>query len=544
MAGSLGAESSIWPSRLAVVLELLLLTDATFMFYAAPAGWIADGISFWASMDVVMGCLLALYCVLTMRRSEPPTTRGVCFRSGRHRTLIRMAPTWLFMAWVLSVATRSAQFKWHCPNTDPLTVNVVRTSARAACLDGSPPVYSWREGRAQDQKRVIIFLQGGGWCWTQESCEDRAKSPLGSTRWDQSAEEGCTGYDGGSRGFLASSCPIPLRQLQPQFFDNCVLSSRIGRNEVFPWADWAVAHVRYCDGGSYVGNASSGSPRNGTGPLWYRGHANFEAIIDDLITNKGLALFDEVILSGCSAGGLGVIYKCDYLASRLVQVRKVRCVADAGLFLEADDWFRGMAQFMSAVLPVGCVAAMPANATLDCILMRNALLYLHTPTFAVNSMFDNVDTGWLDGSQPALIQHREKLLQVIAPLRKAPRHGAFIPACPSHCMLHGGRDGWFNVRADGNSLPRALARWYFSGVAVDIVDSTPDSCQAAALFSILYALFILRLALFVGALWLSVLLFWRQRESKSSRSLIGAHSTRQAQNVSDHTTDSDECVSK
>ena len=462
-------------------LGLLLLIDAAYLGYAAAADWVADGVLFWCSFDValIIGCLSSTRLV---RDSQPR----------------RAAPAWILTVWVVSTAIRSAQFTWLCADQEPLELNIVSVPGRAACLDGSPPAYHWRPGKGADRKRAVIFLMGGGWCMTPAECQVRADTDLGTSKGWETKICG-TGYDGGGRGFLASHCAITMSQLNPSFTKNCVLTNR-PRSEIFPWRNWAVAHVPYCDGGSYVGNGSTSHFRNGSSPLWYRGHANFESVVNDLVQTKGLADFESVILSGCSAGGLGVIYQCDNLANRLPQV-DVRCVADAGVFISSDVHFQGLAQFMSPVVPKYCVAALGSDqdATSLCMLPRNVLPHLRTPLFVVNSLYDEVDASYVKTPEEH-IQHREKLLRTIAPLRKAP-HGVFIAACPrTHCMLHGGVDGWFNVRADGASLPSALADWYFSKIPIDVIDDTPASCESPVLESVLYVLFILRIVLFLSVL--------------------------------------------
>jgi hypothetical protein len=37
------------------------------------------------------------------------------------------------------------------------------TSPNAKCIDGTAPAYYWRDGVGADSKKVVIFLEGGGW---------------------------------------------------------------------------------------------------------------------------------------------------------------------------------------------------------------------------------------------------------------------------------------------------------------------------------------------------------------------------------------------
>eukprot|EP01050_Picozoa_sp_SAG11_P038881 SAG11_NODE_16088_length_557_cov_0.792576_1_plen_103_part_10 len=58
----------------------------------------------------------------------------------------------------------------------------------ARCLDGTPGGYYIRthnaKGEKADPQRWIVFMQGGGWCSSDENCAERAGSSLGSsTGW-------------------------------------------------------------------------------------------------------------------------------------------------------------------------------------------------------------------------------------------------------------------------------------------------------------------------------------------------------------------------
>ena len=56
-----------------------------------------------------------------------------------------------------------------------------------------------------------------------------------------------------------------------------------------------------------------------------------------MVKNKGLANFEEVLLAGCSAGGMACYLKCDYVAGYFAKHNTaVRCMCDAGMFLDAD----------------------------------------------------------------------------------------------------------------------------------------------------------------------------------------------------------------
>eukprot|EP01046_Picozoa_sp_COSAG06_P054611 COSAG06_NODE_9782_length_1819_cov_1.097093_1_plen_97_part_10 len=52
----------------------------------------------------------------------------------------------------------------------------------AKCLDGTPPAYAIRRGQGPNASRFIIFLEGGGWCFSVAECAGRRHGGLGSSK--------------------------------------------------------------------------------------------------------------------------------------------------------------------------------------------------------------------------------------------------------------------------------------------------------------------------------------------------------------------------
>src|SRR5262245_12278928 len=47
------------------------------------------------------------------------------------------------------------------------------SSRQAVCNDGSPAIYYFREGKGSGANNWVIFLSGGGLCYSVESCNER-----------------------------------------------------------------------------------------------------------------------------------------------------------------------------------------------------------------------------------------------------------------------------------------------------------------------------------------------------------------------------------
>ena len=201
----------------------------------------------------------------------------------------------------------------------------------AACLDGSAPGFYWEAGTGADANKWVVFLNGGGWCYTlAPSPADPFGIPGGSKATGWGNADSCWGR---SRSGLGSTLPV----YNPPTAKGGWLANT-------PMANWSKASVIYCDGTSFGGNrdepvvaAGTGSPvaeQNRT--LYFRGQRNLDAVLDEL-KSRGMASAEMAVLGGCSAGGLGALVQCDHFAAALPGVKNKRCIGDAGVFIDATS---------------------------------------------------------------------------------------------------------------------------------------------------------------------------------------------------------------
>ena len=116
----------------------------------------------------------------------------------------------------------------------------------AYCLDGSVPDFYYRGGTGDGVNKFIIYLQGGGWCYSIENCAQRAGTTLGSTKYDSSV------------AYIAAGAPY--------------LSSNQTINPLT--YNWNTVYIRYCDGSSYSSNNETTYAWNSTLNLYFRGYRN------------------------------------------------------------------------------------------------------------------------------------------------------------------------------------------------------------------------------------------------------------------------------
>ncbi|XP_038876653.1 pectin acetylesterase 9 isoform X3 [Benincasa hispida] len=243
-------------------------------------------------------------------------------------------------------------------------MTVVRnaSSIGAFCLDGSLPAYHLDRGFGAGAGNWLLQFEGGGWCNDVKSCLERANSRRGSTRLMTKWED--------FSGILSNNA-----SLNPDFYN------------------WNRVKLRYCDGASFAGDALFD---NGTSLLYFKGQKIWESIILDLLPN-GLGTARKALLSGCSAGGLAAFLHCENFSKYLPRNASVKCLSDAGFFLDLRDiglnhtmrnFYKDLValQGMEQNLNENCKASSYFPEL--CIFPQHSLKYITTPFFILNSAYD------------------------------------------------------------------------------------------------------------------------------------------------------------
>ena len=348
----------------------------------------------------------------------------------------------------------------------------------AACLDGTwPAFYLWP---GAEPTKFVIFLEGGGWCFSEEECLQRSKGGLGS-----SAKYGATMADAG--GIMSASAAQ-----NPHFFN------------------WTKVFAKYCDGSSMSGARVGVSNASGM-PLHYRGRANLDAVLDTLALQGsggaragrggGTGAATEVVLTGGSAGGLAVILHLDHVASRMPTGARVVGLPDAGYFADLPNTagahvYRG---FFQAADPVwnttagggthaACLASTPPEQKWQCLMAQYVAAKTATPMFVMNAAIDvyQVQNVLQVGCVPAQCSaeqfaQMEKyrvdfVASALAPALANPANGAWVDSCIMHeqnvYYCSGGKpgrnayncQGWQEEKVNGLTPQQAFLRWYTGGI--------------------------------------------------------------------------------
>lgn len=152
---------------------------------------------------------------------------------------------------------------------------------RTGCMRGGPFQMSTRH---MDSEDLVIFLQGGGACWT-DFCLAVTEAPPGVPNVD-------------------------------------VLNPDLANN---PVADWNVVYVPYCDGSMFTGDRDHDEDGDGEADRLHRGLANISAALD--VAKAQFPTPKRILFSGSSGGGFGAM-----LNTPLVR----HYYPDAALFVVTD----------------------------------------------------------------------------------------------------------------------------------------------------------------------------------------------------------------
>jgi hypothetical protein len=352
-----------------------------------------------------------------------------------------------------------------------LNSSIGRFNAR--CLDGSAPGYFFRAAStAANGSKWVVYFQGGGWCYTSESCRSRAKGDLGSSK------------DWSSPGYKTASV----------YMSNGVLSPNSSEN----WASsWNHVFVPYCDGTSWSGNLDEPLTMNerneSTAPLFYRGRANMQALVTDLIENRGMATASHVLIDGGSAGGLTSLFHADSFTTFLPNDVFFGAIVDAGWFRPDETLdhrnYTGSMRTMFAVSNAttnGACEAAHADDPAACAFAPIVFPFLTSRMFVMEGAYDSwqlhnilsfqCSTYGKDLSNCSTQENTSLLAygdamrrSVRSALSSTPHHadtaGAFVSSCIIHVQSESneGHNMWHGPLKVNGRTPSDLVRDWFIG---------------------------------------------------------------------------------
>ncbi|KAL9990777.1 putative pectinacetylesterase/NOTUM [Helianthus debilis subsp. tardiflorus] len=342
----------------------------------------------------------------------------------------------------------------------------------AVCLDGTLPGYHLHRGYGSGANSWIVHLEGGGWCNSIRTCVYRKTTRRGSSNY-----------------------------FEKQLAFTGILSNQAQENPDF--FNWNRVKIRYCDGASFTGDSE-----DKVHGLQFRGQKIWLAAIEELMS-KGMRYANQALLSGCSAGGLASILHCDEFRGFFSRRTRVKCLADAGMFMDARDVAGGHTlrnMYNGVVTLQGSGKNLPRTCTnhLDptsCFFPQNIISNLRTPMFLLNTAYDSwqiiaslappsadrrgtwkacqKNPASCSPSQLNFLQgFRNQMLNSVKRFSMSRQNGLFVNSCFAHCQSER-QDTWFadNSPLLGNKpIALAVGDWYFERSAVKKIDC-PYPCD-------------------------------------------------------------------
>jgi len=350
----------------------------------------------------------------------------------------------LFVAVALASQDGSHHRYWNRRSEDNSTATLylleaAANSDMAVCLDGSPGGYYFRPApqNSSGVNKWYIHHQGGGWCTSLGDCYSRSQSALGS-----------------------SKSYTPNMDLTGDYFSTYPEQNPMMYN-------WNAVFLMYCDGASFSGSNSTVSSYQGHN-LYFRGHHVLNAMMTDLLENRGLSQATDVVISGCSAGGLATFLHVDEWRSMIPTTARVVGMPDSGFFLdyETQENYAGYMQWVfvqqntTSGVNADCIAYWtPQGQPWKCIFAQHTAPHISTPIFPLQSEYDSWQTANILGStDPNLINpYGDYLTELVKETElTSDRNGIYLDSCWHHCTS----GMWNTMVTDGVTMAQAFQLWY------------------------------------------------------------------------------------
>lgn len=346
-----------------------------------------------------------------------------------------------------------------------LTLSLLDTSKfpKAICNDGNPSGYYYLPATTKPN-RWIFHLEGGWWCWDVKSCMGRWSS---------------------SKGMVSSSSWPSVRT--PGGIFNADPTS-------YPeWSGVNLVYLPYCSSDAWAGDGVG--TVNGTN--WqFRGRSVVEAVFRTFFEGHNLKAAQEVLFSGCSAGGQGLLYNLDFAADLLADLTppglRIKGFADSGWMMnfpsvpnprtEIHTQFR-LGWDLWKPRTSACSLVNPVNPY-DCFFSPTYIGYLTTPVLIQSSAYDAFQIPYDCCSPPFNSPSSQGLSSQLASATRTAMHrlihhphSVYSPSCFTHCLSEGRQ--FTSLQVMGTSLATKLTNWFFDRIPDigPIIDDCGFNCS-------------------------------------------------------------------
>ena len=349
----------------------------------------------------------------------------------------------------------------------PLTLLNTTEFPLAKCMDGTPAgFYLARNASSPDW---IFELEGGGECTKFSSCVTRTFSSLGSSKYFKKSA---------TLGFLLQDTPS-----NPNI------------------RTWNRVFLKYCSQDLWTGQVGEKSAK--TWGYYFAGHHILDAVLTHIDRHvASLKTAQNLILTGESAGGIGVWPNLDWLAQRYPQARTVGAPI-AGYYFYARPYTGPghtssyLADFTEAAWPShfdlwqsfvdeDCASHFgAAHEQWRCILANETFPFVSASAFITEAQSDKVvltDHDWVPGKQDPkwsgtvksyLSQWQHNMTSALGPsMAPTSKNGVFNPSCFIHTDFYSS-----GPSIKGHTYLSAFNSWYFEEQPIKLMDDCGLLCN-------------------------------------------------------------------
>lgn len=357
-------------------------------------------------------------------------------------------------------------------NNNFMSQNVINTSVypNAICNDGSPASFFKRSGSGSGSNRWVIHLEEGGFC---------GEFPLSFG------------------AFLTYFNVCPLRRQQTPVYVSTLLDPGSYRYNAGllnglesnnpDFYSWNHVEIRYCSSDIWSGNINrtiSGEPY-----VWkFKGVNILDAVFDTLASEHDLNNAKNVIISGSSAGGFGVLAQGDYIKDTFLPEKDVVLLSDSSWVqdynnLDGHNFFNLLfdrnIDYLNGRPDSSCSDRLGVTNH-RCFLGAEAYTDLSTPSFIIQDQLDqfylNIAYG-ISSVCSANSSQKSLMTGLSTQLRSQLQNkiGVVSPRSFSHVFLTSGRWTDKNMLNGELSIQEIFSNWYFNKTGLKSFISDPAS---------------------------------------------------------------------
>lgn len=333
----------------------------------------------------------------------------------------------------------------------------------ALCTDGTAAGYYWKPAAsAAANSTWIFYLEGGGWCFSEESCQERCGPPSAPNTHDP----------------LCSSASWPQELPVGGLFWPANDTFLQSANKVF---------VHYCTSDGHMGSAEQFG-------FHFHGADVVQAVLTDMVETQGLGSRsspDVLLFGGGSAGARGAMVHLDYVPEMLGAVAsnvEVVGFLDSPLWIDVPVFYnksktslagttQGVHSYANvAHLGHACSAKYTGADAWKCMFGQFRMPFVAKPYLIVASQFDAFQLGYNVGHEPSTEPEKDyaqmlavQTVQIMKDLKanfptgrqsRISSNAVFSWACYNHDVdtSASGFDG-FTCGSPGSTMHSALSQF-------------------------------------------------------------------------------------